>query len=490
MGTRLAYNVVLYVIDALRPDHCSLYGYDRPTTPCLEQLATDAVVFEKAYSVSTWTKPVAASILSGAYPALHGVRMYRDIYTGRTHWLPDILRRAGYATCGISSIGNVSSSLGFAHGFEDFLDLYKEPKLKGVRQVSTSDEWRLYHEADTTVLLPLGEDVTRYALTWLQAHSGNGPFFLFLWTMDPHDPYNPPSQFRHFLDPLYKGRSDGSIVSIRRARTRSDVQRLIDLYDGEIAYADSCLGMFIDDLKEMGIYDETLLIVMSDHGEAFGEHGDFGHGHIPFEETARVLLVMKLPYSQFAGYHVDQLVTLVDIMPTILDYTGLIAETPTSPFIQGRSLRPTIERREAVHEQVFLETQATEANPQIYAVRSVRWKYVSIQRSSLGQRKVKDVLRHLSSRASLGKILSNPVFYIRRRFGYASEMLFDLESAPCEQQNVARNYPAITENMRALLTEWLMVNQDLSTRGSFDEFEAPQVDEATIQHLRALGYLD
>jgi arylsulfatase A-like enzyme len=483
-------DLVLWLVDALRADHCSLYGYERRTTPSLERLAQDSVVFDNAYSVSTWTKPVAASILSGAYPAEHCVRTYRDLYRGHTRWLPETLQRSGYATCGVSSIGNVSTAFGFAHGFDSFVDLYRDNSLMQSRETSTAAEWRLSGDGAAAVVLPLAEDVAERACRWLESRPAGRPCFLFLWTMDTHTPYSPPPDFRHFLDPSYSGHVDGSELSVRRARKPADVQRLIDLYDGEVAYADNCLGEFMRRLKDAGMYDNAMLVVASDHGEAFGEHGDFVHGHLPFEEVARVPLLLKLPGNRLAGRRVVQLASLVDIMPTVLDYLGIEAGTGEQPVWRGRSLGPAMETDEAVHEQVFFETQATVANPAIRGLRSRSWKYVRIERSGSLGGSIRGAVRSMLSRASLRKILANPLFYVRRRLGQARELLFDLQADPEEHRNVARERLDALERARQTLNFWLQASDGLARGQDLGVHGPSEADEETLQHLRALGYID
>ncbi|HSN76330.1 MAG TPA: sulfatase-like hydrolase/transferase [Anaerolineae bacterium] len=172
-------NVLIYIIDALRADHLSCYGYGRSTSPAIDALAAEpgAVRFTQAYTPATWTKPVAASILSGCYPPAHGVRSHSDLFIRAVPRLPEILQGAGYRTAAVSTIGNVSSVLGFGIGFDHFVDLYKDSTLAKAREVSNTGAWKLYFEQDTTVVLPLAEDVNQHAEQWLaqRARSETGP---------------------------------------------------------------------------------------------------------------------------------------------------------------------------------------------------------------------------------------------------------------------------------------------------------------------------
>ncbi len=379
---------------------------------------------------------MAASILSGCYPPAHGVRSRSDLFIRAVPRLPELLQAAGYRTAAVSTIGNVSSPMGFAVGFDRFVDLYKEPSLISSREVSNTGAWKLYFEEDTTVVLPLAEDVNAAALPWLAEQAagvanGNGnqpvasknPWFLFLWVLDPHDPYYPPPGYDRWLDPAYAGKIDGSAESVRRVRTPDDIQRLVDLYDGEIAYTDAQFGLLVQQLKAQGQYDDTLIIVAGDHGEAFGEHGDFVHGHLAYDEIMRVPLIVKFP----AGFAVatsatDALAQLVDIAPTVLDVLG---QGHLAEGMQGVSLVPAACCDAQPRSQVFSETQASTANQRLLAVHDDRWKYLRVDPpgdysgragggSGAGQR-LADYAKQLSNPEMLKRVLRNPMFYVRRQ---------------------------------------------------------------------------
>ena len=498
-------NVLIYMVDALRADHLSCYGYRRTTTPYLDALAdgSGAVRFSHAYSPSTWTKPVAASILSGCYPPAHGVRTRNDLFIRSVPRLPELLQSAGYRTAAVSTIGNVSSALGFAIGFDHFVDLYKEPSLDSRREVSNTGAWKLYFEEDTTVVLPLAEDVNRFALAWLdEAHEADArPWFLFLWVLDPHDPYYPPPGYDRWLDPAYRGRIDGSAESVRRVRGRADVQRLVDLYDGEIAYADEQFGHLVADLRARGLYDDTLIVVAGDHGEAFGEHGDYVHGHLAYDEVMHVPLIVKLPGavgSAGRGTVSPALAQLTDIAPTVLDALGL---AHLAAGMQGYSLLPAVQGRSAPRPVAYAETQSSEVNNRLLAVRNGRWKYLRVdpplaapahdgedERAALGWRqRLAGYARQLTDREMLKKLLRNPMFYVRRQMA-DREMLFDLEADPAERRNVLASQPEATADMRAALEAWLAecrVYADLSNQ----QAAGIGLDEATRRQLEGLGYL-
>ncbi len=540
-------NVLIYIIDALRADHLSCYGYGRATSPAIDALAAEpgVVRFTRAYSPATWTKPVAASILSGCYPPAHGVRSRSDLFIRAVPRLPEILQAAGFSTAAVSTIGNVSSVLGFGIGFDHFVDLYKDPDLAREREVSNSGAWKLYFEQETTVVLPLAEDVNRQAMQWLaeRARSETGPstrnqspnhpitqspnhpitqspshpvtpsWFLFLWALDPHDPYYPPPGFDRWRDPGYTGPIDGSAESVRRVRTPADVQRLVDLYDGEIAYVDQQFGRLIDHLRASGQYDDTLIVLAGDHGEAFGEHGDFVHGHLAYEEIMHVPLLVKFPASMAVqGGAVDALAQLTDIAPTVLDALGL---AHLADGMQGVSLLPVVRSpitqsfrdgsqstshpiTSSSRSFVFSETQASPANNRLLAVRSERWKYLRVDPpgdysgsgSSAGpasaQQRLAGYWQQLANPEMVKRLLRNPMFYLRRQMAQR-QMLFDVQADPLERANIAKEQPAVVAELDAALEGWLAecrVYADLS-----DSHSAAGLDEATLAQLHGLGYL-
>ena len=289
-------HIIVYLIDTLRADHLGVYGYSRDTSPFLDTFAKEAVVFERAYTQASWTRASVGSLFSGLFPSRHGAVRREHALSAQVATLPGLLGDAGYTTAGFISNPNLVPVFGFDRGFDFYRDLTAETERPRAPQV---------HDA-----------VFDYLET-----SATGPLFLYIHTLDPHDPYEPPPPFddRFCSD---AGPDD------RHAEAKA-------LYDGEIAYSDREFGDFVARLRAAEVYDDTLLVVVSDHGEEFGDHGRRYHGQTLFEEQLHVPLLMRFPGGRRAGTRVATPVRVVDLMPTLLSELGL--DPP--PGIDGQSYR-------------------------------------------------------------------------------------------------------------------------------------------------------
>jgi arylsulfatase A-like enzyme len=303
-------SVVLVSIDTLRSDHLPIYGARGLETPTLDAIAGDGVVFERAYSPCPLTLPAHASILTGLDPAGHGVRnnIGFTLDASKHPTLATLLKARGYRTGGAVSAFVLRGATGLASSFElydDRIDAPADASAAGAVQRG-------------------GPETMRRALAWLDGIAA-GPFFLFVHLYEPHTPYDPPEPFR---------------------------SRSVSAYDGEIAFADSIVGTLVADLKRRGLYDGTLLVVLSDHGEGLGDHGEQEHGILLYREALQVPLVVKLPGARRRGTRVAEPVGLVDVLPTLAGELGF-APPPGLPGIDlfaGGSPRRAAERR------IFSET--------------------------------------------------------------------------------------------------------------------------------------
>ena len=482
-------HIFLYVLDTLRPDHLGCYGYERDVSPNIDLLAKDGVLFEKCFTSTTWTRPVAASILTGAYPETHQTRLRKDSFTTPLTRLPELLQQGGYKTIGITTMGNLASNLGFDKGFNQYLDLFRDPEITSKR--AKRDHVRkelldLLDSKESNIALPLAEDINEKLVPLIEKYQTENTFF-FIWSIEPHVPYSPPDQFRRYSPPssdLKEGTPEDIFSS-----GADDRKRLIDLYDDEIFYNDHCLGEIIEYLNESGIYDESMFIVIGDHGEAFFEHGGYTHGHAPYEELIHVPMVMKFPKSKYAGQRVNQLVSLLDIFPTVTMASNLIINPTDHRFVQGMNLLPLLDGdRESLRDYVYSDTQTLDFHNRYLSIRGNRWKYLKLQKPQRKPSSITKLVKYIISRRLLIQIVKSPLHFFRNYFQKSNRFLFDLQSDPGELNNLINVRPEIAEEMDRRLNEWIKANQTLAV-----DVEKPigEVEESDVlkEHLEKLGYL-
>jgi len=299
-GTAAPPNVILITLDTVRADRMGFLGSKRGLTPNLDGLARESAVFTRAYSQAPLTPTSHATILTGTYPQFHKVNDFRVPLANDLPYASDILRSNGYRTAAFVGSSVLDPKQRFAQGFGRGFDTY----------VAGFTDWRPGLDRYRTTERRAG-DVVAYALAWLEKRP-KGPFFIWVHLYDAHHPYDPP--------PPYKAKYATAP------------------YDGEIAYVDSAMGELLKQLRARGLYDDSVIAVMSDHGEALGDHGEDQHGMFLYDETIRVPLVIKLPDSASAkrsgGKRIENQVELVDVLPTILQVTGVAIPKE----VQGQSL--------------------------------------------------------------------------------------------------------------------------------------------------------
>ncbi|HRR27630.1 MAG TPA: sulfatase-like hydrolase/transferase, partial [Acidobacteriota bacterium] len=332
-------NVILISIDTLRADHLSSYGYPLPTSPHLDALAAQGILFEAAFTPVPITLPAHTSLLTGTYPAYHGVHDNAGFVAGASlETLAEILASAGYATAAFVGSFILDSQFGLDQGFSHYVDGFQSDTLDLVEQSIL--EHRAWHVVDQ-------------AQQWIRNLRGRQPFFIFVHLFDPHAPYDPPADFPCPFP---------------------------SAYDCEIAYADRQLGRLFAFLEDN--YEPLLLVVTSDHGEGLGEHGEDTHGLFLYDSTLRVPLLIRLPDKAYAGTRLPHSVRLIDVMPTILQVAGV----PAPPVVQGRSLAALWKGQERPEEPLLAETLLPSLNygwAPLYAVRYRSSKYIHAPREEL-----------------------------------------------------------------------------------------------------------
>jgi arylsulfatase A-like enzyme len=328
-------NVLLITVDTLRPDHLGAYGYERPTSPVIDALARRGVVFRQVITAAGRTVQSFPSILTGVYPFVHGLRyegQSNEAIAGRMT-LTRALRDHGYDAFAVTQGLNVGLHRDFAPSSYD-PEIYLDPQGRKVRIPTRNDM-----------------EATMKAVQWLRSRAhATAPFFLWLRYNAPHWPYDPPAPYAEKFDPGYTGPHDfndeagpgverGDIIFGKTRLPERELRHAVALYDGEVAYADHALGELLEQMRRLGVLDDTIVAVTADHGESLGEHDYFfEHGAYLYEQTVRVPLVLAAParLGLPAGRVVERQVRTIDILPTLLELAGV--PIPQGP--QGVSLVP------------------------------------------------------------------------------------------------------------------------------------------------------
>ncbi len=294
-------NVILIVLDTLRADHLGVYGYERDTSRNLDNFAKNSIWFSRAMTSAPWTPPALGSFFTGLYASAHGMmppngrelaRKASSMLDQKNETIAEILKRNGYQTAGITPNPWIKAEFGYDQGFDNY---YYRDRARA-------------------------EEITRAGEKVIKGFDKNKPFFLFIHYLDPHDPYNPPGEYAK----KYQG-------ALKAAEYDEKTLEDMNLYDGEVRYMDDMLGKFFESLKQAGVWDNSLIIVVADHGEQFKEHGNQGHGFQLYNEEVHVPLFVK---AGSQARKEESLASSVDIFPTILDWAG-VAKPPQA---QGVSL--------------------------------------------------------------------------------------------------------------------------------------------------------
>ncbi|GEM_PF-2923634 len=357
-------NLLIITIDTLRADHVSSYGYFQKTSPFIDSFAKKGIIFTRAFAQIPHTPPSHWCIFTGLYPYKHNKYSTTDNGTG-VITLSDILKENEYITAAFTS----SRML---HGFKHEFD-YFNPHIDKKR----SERPYFINASETT----------RAVLSWLENHSGE-KFFLWVHYFDPHSPYEPPEEYdiynynhtRLYSDERY------SYTGLSKKRSiREDMAK----YDGEIRYTDIGTGHVLNKLKEIGMENSTLIIILSDHGECFGEHNfsDFGyeeneacvfHGKTLYDQEVHVPLIVRNPNSSLTGLRIDTLIETVDIVPTVLDTLNIKYPLETD----GESIVPLLAGEKRKKDYVILQTRPKKSSFSI-GIRTNKWKFINMRPSSL-----------------------------------------------------------------------------------------------------------
>ncbi len=431
-------NVLILVIDALRPDHLGCYGYAPDTSPTINALAKRGVLFEDATSLSSYTRASVPSIFTSVHPGAHGVLSQGkkvEILSDEYKTLAETLKERDYATAAFTPNPSLQRAFNFDQGFDLYDDSF-QLDVKGNQEFETARR------------------INERTLRWLEANREK-PFFAYLHYRDVHAPYVPPPPYDRMFDkpgagrPLTEGEYKTQPPDIRKPRRFRDLDSYVEQYDGEIRYTDDHLAKLLEALSKDGRLENTMIFLTADHGESFLEHGSWTHGSGLYEELARVPLILVLPGDAHAGQRVQLPVQTTDIYPTVL----ALLKAAVPPEVQGRSLFEAIEGKADPKRPVFGEALVGRGHRpknfgQIVAVRAEGWKL------------------------------------IYNRWSRTSE-LYHLTEDPAEKRDLAEQEP---ERAKALLRLIAAHDRENARRSHRVEGQEP-LPEDVVEGLRALGYV-
>ncbi len=448
-------NVVIFMIDTLRADRLGIYGYDRrPTSPRIDELAREAVVFEQACAPSPWTLPTVVSLMTSTFPCEHGTLNDRHMLSKQLMPLAERMQRLRYTTLGLYSNPFAGPDYGLDRGF----NVLQPDRNSG------------------------GEKVGRLLGTY-----PNKPLFLYIHNIEPHTPhhYAPkhtdgfrdiPREIRRDIKKNYVGyrsltridffenqplgTTDNTQEQDRRmAALTSRLDDYNELYDAAVRLADTRVGTVIDELKRRGYWENTLFILLSDHGEEMNEHGGWLHDQSVYEELVHVPLIVRFPRGQYAGRRVQSVVTLVDVLPTIFDF---LKQPRFASGARGRSLMPLVRGESSAEDEDFL----------IASMRINTKKYYRPRKESRGD--INLVVRHGNWKG---------IWNVEPK----TLELYNLASDPGEQHDVSSENTEMSLVMKLFARQY---HEKCRERSANPPERTIQLDDETLEKLRSLGYVD
>ncbi|HIE27735.1 TPA: sulfatase [Candidatus Poribacteria bacterium] len=489
-------NILLIILDATRADHLSCYGYNRNTSPVIDAIAREGVLYENAISPAPWTLPAYSSILTGMFPSKHRVNRHQPILDGAYSTLPEILRSSGYEVFGVSNTVWISDATQFNRGFHQFLKAWQywqsDSDLNNKRMVTLSNQEvgvlkdilktfmkdnvfkNLINAFYSAFLFQRRDDganrVNRLAKRLLNRYySGKNPFFMMLHYLEPHLKYHPPGKYKSlFLDDDFNVHTINKVnqnawdyICQKVQMSNVDFAILRALYDAEIFYVDSRIGEIVHFLKNNQLLDNTMLIITADHGENIGEHNLMDHQYCLYDTLLKVPLIIRYPGVFPPGIRIQKQVQTLDIFPTILDILDA-SEDMIFEQLQGESLVPTgIDNRYRDFSLAeYLVPQPSSA--------ALKKRYPDFDASQFDR--------------ALKMIRTDEFKYI-----YASDgrdELYNLQEDPEETHNILSTHFIIKDKFKKDLLKWLE---------DFDDVEGDKIsfefNNVARKKLEGLGYL-
>lgn len=453
-------NIIIIVMDCARAMNFSCYGYRKDTTPNFSEFSRSANLFLNAFTPAIWTIPSHASIFTGTYPSRHGALNLHRFLDDRHATLSEVLSGHGYNTIAFSNNGFISlKEFGLSRGFQTVEGIdyprntLRKALLKGQKIAKRTDD--------------IGALATnQFVKNWISRNGSGKPFFLFLNYMEMHAPYvHVPRKYLH----MHVGKAERRLLkNINQDRQKyltgtseineEEFEILRSVYDAQLSYLDFMITSLFAFLKSKSLWDNSMIIVTSDHGDLIGEHGLVHHSYAVYDELIRVPLMVKLPGEQDNGKVNDYLVSSIDIFPAVMDMVG-IEDYRANEQLQGQNLFVNTDPMERAYVYAECErpkNEFAETYPgfdfsvydrQLLAIRSKKYKYIWASDN-----------RH---------------------------EMFDLENDPSEQHNIINTMPVLADNLRSKLFDWYN-SYEKAPCGEGSEEVA--VDSEVRQRLQALGY--
>ena len=425
-------NLILCLIDAARADHLSCYGYSVNTTPGIDKIASEGVLFENAFSQIPSTLPAVTSLFTSFYPEAHQVLGQHCRLSKETQTLAKLFKESGFKTAAFSANPYVSRNYGLDNGFLEFEEIFTQYDVTIEHVVSVPAEY-----------------VTRMAMEWIQSNKSSR-FFMFIHYLQPHNPYDShvagENKANNYVD-LVKGDTETllAIDSGKITLETEDLTFLKKLYDQNLSYVDNEIIKLVKGLRSIGLLEKTLFILMSDHGEAFGEHGRFLHNSTVYDEMIHIPLILRFPYPcRMTTKRINSLIEIVDLLPSLCE----IFKICPPKIVQGVSFLPLLKQ------SIF---------------------HLSKKRCVFAQAIGSYMIRTLKR-----KLIQN---------GNGSLELYDLVNDREERYNFYKGPSPDVQELHGKLISWLQTQTSIRDKIKLCELVENEQD-LMVKMLKGLGYLD
>ena len=435
--------VIFIIVDALRPDRLSAYGFKRPTSPQLKKLADEGLILTQYFVNANWTKPATTTFLTGLPPNMHGVEEADDKLNAQIKMLAEMLSENHIPTGAVVGNGNAGKAFGLERGFDFYAD--------------TSKYWKG---------LPKAQDVIDVAMPFVKKNKET-PFFLMLFFVDPHDPYHAPGKYENMF---VKNKSVPLIRTPHWERikySKDQIERMKDTYDGAVRYTDTVLGDFFKKLKQLKIYNKATIIVTADHGEAFGEHDVFMHSHHFYEEIVRVPFIIKTPQIDKKGGYAPYLFDSTDLLPTVLSLYGI----PQKKYLPGIDMITYLAN--------------PNKNDSDRAIISA-FNNFGIKRRMIRTYDKKIIYSEIADEKKFMQTVGNKKLLPSVSFKKETLIFFDLLKDPFEKKDIYHKKLAFQKDWKKLLVKVKKYSQRKSLK---KQEKVKELDPETYQDLRSLGYI-